>query len=286
MCVVLHWNPLPLLLFILFTSAVVAVVALISLLYFIYRSRDENKLHRHRPRAVSIRTGNAPRKFFSKLLYPVSWVSQMIKIPCTRVYFVIRRTLNSAATVVRWRNTQHSSFDHDQLIHDSRWQKFLRERVLPASEEAVHAGIPLENFPVVRQSQMGTIIAYSLDYIRDVFARKVEESSVSAPKERYVLLLRGPKTESETDLESKFKDVVTDMLQFKQVILMFLSLSLTFFIDFVEELGSVKFLANAVRRQICYLSLHPAKFACYVVFVNTLHLARYFVSDHFPEMSR
>lgn len=259
MCVVLHWNPLPLLLFILFTSAVVAVAALISLLYCIYRSRDENKLHRHRSRAVSIRTANAPRIFFSKLLHPVSWVSQMIKIPCTRVYFAIRRTLNSAATVVRWRNTQHSNFDHDQLIHDSRWQKFLRERVLPASEEAAHVGIPLGNFPVVRQSQMGTIIAYSLDYIRDVFARKVEESSVSGPKERYVLLLRGPKTESETDLEPRFKDVVTDMLQFKQVIVIFLFLSLKFLIDFLEELGSVKFLANAVLREnyVCTLqNLH------------------------------
>lgn len=225
MCVVLHWNPLPLLLFILFTSAVVAVAALLSLLYFIYRARSENKLHGRRPRPVSIRTASSSRKFFSKLLYPVSWVSQMIKNPCTRVYFAIRRTLHSAATVVRWRTTQHSIFDHDQLIHESRWQKFMRERVLPASEEAVHAGIPLENFPIVRQSQMGTIIAYSLEYIRDVFARNVDESSVTTPKERYVLLLRGPKTDTETELEPKFKDVVTDMLQFKQVTLIFFSLS-------------------------------------------------------------
>lgn len=152
----------------------------------------------------------------------------MIKNPCTRVYFAIRRTLHSAATVVRWRTTQHSIFDHDQLIHDSRWQKFLRERVLPASEEGIHAGIPLENFPIVRQSQMGTIIAYSLEYIRDVFARKVDESSVTTPKERYVLLLRGPKTDSETELEPKFKDVVTDMLQFKQVTLNFVPLPTVF----------------------------------------------------------
>lgn len=96
--------------------------------------------------------------------------------------------------------------------------------MLPASEEGIHAGIPLENFPIVRQSQMGTIIAYSLEYIRDVFARKVGESSVTTPKERYVLLLRGPKTDSETELEPKFKDVVTDMLQFKQVTLNFVPL--------------------------------------------------------------
>ena len=64
---------------------------------------------------------------------------------------------------------------------------------------------------------MGTIVAYSLEYIRDMFDRKVEDSSVSGSKERYVLLLKGPKTESETELEPKFKDVVTDMLQFKQV---------------------------------------------------------------------
>lgn len=89
--------------------------------------------------------------------------------------------------------------------------------MIPASEEAIHAGIPLESFPIVRQSNMGTIIAYSLEYIRDMFDRKVQDSSVSAPKERYVLLLRGPKTESEKELEPKFKDVVTDMLQFKQV---------------------------------------------------------------------
>lgn len=257
MCVVLHWNPLPLLLFILFTSAAVAVAALISLFYFIYRARDENKLHGRRPRPVSIRTASSSRIFFSKLLYPVSWVSQMIKTPCTRVYFAIRRTLHSAATVVRWRTTQHSTFDHDQLIHNSRWQKFLRERVLPASEQAVHAGIPMENFPIVRQSQMGTIIAYSLEYIRDVFARKVDESSVTTPKERYVLLLRGPKTESETELEPKFKDVVTDMLQFKQVTLIFLSLSEKFVIDYLEVLGSVK-----VLRSIAKIVISTLRFPC------------------------
>lgn len=89
--------------------------------------------------------------------------------------------------------------------------------MIPASEEAIRAGIPLEKFPIVRQSQMGTIVAYSLEYVRGMFDRKVEDNSVSSPKERYLLLLRGPKTESETELEPKFKDVVTDMLQFKQV---------------------------------------------------------------------
>lgn len=174
----------------------------------------------------------------------------MIKNPCTRVYFAIRRTLHSAATVVRWRTTQHSTFDHDQLIHDSRWQKFLRERVLPASEEGIHAGILLENFPIVRQSQMGTIIAYSLEYIRDVFARKVDESSVTTPKERYVLLLRGPKTDSETELEPKFKDVVTDMLQFKQVTLNFVPLPTVF-----HQLSRVFIMKGenfAVCRENCY----------------------------------
>lgn len=219
MCVVLHWNPLPLLLFILFTSAALAVTALISLLFFIYRSRSENKLNGRRSRPVSIRTASSPRLFFSKLFSPVTWASQMVTRSSTRVYLAIRRTLHSAANVVRWRTTQHSIFDHDQLIHDSRWEKFWRERVIPASEEAIRAGIPLENFPIVRQSQMGTIIAYSLEYIRDMFERKIEDRSVSAPKERYVLLLRGPKTRSETELEPKFKDVVTDVLQFKQVTL-------------------------------------------------------------------
>lgn len=201
----------------------------------------------------------------------------MIKNSVTRVYFAIRRTLHSAATVVRWRTTQHSSFDHDQLIHDSRWQKFLRERVLPASEQAVNAGIPLENFPIVRQSQMGTIVAYSLEYIRDMFNRNVEESSVCAPKERYVLLLRGPKTESETELEPKFKDVVTDMLQFKQVTL---SINV-FLIDCfaIEDLGSVKVLARAACGENCFYFSDKrfTKFAFYfIVFVGTVRLARFF----------
>lgn len=76
---------------------------------------------------------------------------------------------------------------------------------------------------------MGTIIAYSLEYIRDMFELKIEDRSVSAPKERYVLLLRGPKTRSETELEPKFKDVVTDVLQFKQV-------TVVLFIDGIEGL--------------------------------------------------
>ena len=151
------------------------------------------------------------------MLSPVTWGSQMITRSSTRVYLAIRRTLNSAANAVRWRTTQNPLFDHHQVIHDSRWEKFLRERVIPASEEAIRAGIPLEKFPIVRQSQMGTIVAYSLEYVRGMLDRKVEDNSVSAPRERYVLLLRGPKTESETELEPKFKDVVTDMLQFKQV---------------------------------------------------------------------
>lgn len=217
MCVVLHWNPLPLLFFILFTSAALAVTALMSLLFFLYRTRNEYKLNKRRSRPGSIRSTSSPRLFFSKLMSPVTWGSQMFTRGSTRVYLAIRRTLHSAANVVRWRTTQNPLFDHDQLIHDSRWEKFLRERVIPASEEAIRAGIPLEKFPIVRQSQMGTIVAYSLEYVRGMFDRKVEDNSVSSPKERYLLLLRGPKTESETELEPKFKDVVTDMLQFKQV---------------------------------------------------------------------
>lgn len=217
MCVVLHWNPLPLLFFILFTSAALAVIASISLLFFFYRAKSENKLRERRRRPVSIRTASSPRLFFSKMLSPVTWTFHTITRSSSRVYLSIRRTLHSAANVVRWRTSQNPIFEHEQLIHESRWDKFWRERVIPASEEAVRAGIPLEKFPIVRQSQMGTIVAYSLEYIRDMFDRKVEDSSVCGSKERYVLLLQGPKTESETELEPKFKDVVTDMLQFKQV---------------------------------------------------------------------
>lgn len=133
-------------------------------------------------------------------------------------YLAIRRTLHNAAKVVRWRTTHHAISAQDQLIQDSRWEKFWRERVIPASEEAIHSGIQLKNFPIVRQTHMGTIVAYSVEYIHDMFTRKVQDRSVSTPKERYVLLLRGPKTESEVQLEPVFKDVVTDMLQFKQVI--------------------------------------------------------------------
>ena len=233
MCVVLHWNPLPLLFFILFTSAALAVTALISLLFFIYKSRSENQLHGRRSRPVSIRTASLPRLFFSKLLFPFTWTSEMVTKTSSSVYLAIRRTLHNAANVVRWRTTQHSIFDHEQLIQDSRWEKFWRERVIPASEEATRAGIQLENFPIVRQTQMGTIIAYSVEYIRDMFARKVQDRSVTEPRERYVLLLRGPKTESETELEPKFKDVVTDMLQFKQVTCFFVFL---FLIDGLDEL--------------------------------------------------
>lgn len=218
MCVVLHWNPLPLLFFILFTSAVVAVTAFILLLFFIFNSRSESQIHRRRPRPVSIRTARSLQFFTSKLLYPLTWTSEMITSSSIYFYLAIRRTLHNAAKVVRWRTTHHAISDHDQLIQDSRWEKFWRERVIPASEEAIHSGIQLKNFPIVRQTHMGTIVAYSVEYIHDMFTRKVQDRSVSTPKERYVLLLRGPKTESEVQLEPVFKDVVTDMLQFKQVI--------------------------------------------------------------------
>jgi len=71
------------------------------------------------------------------------------------------------------------------------------------------------------------------------------------------LLLRGPKTESETELEPKFKDVVTDMLQFKQVTLIFLSLSEKFVIDYLEVLGSVK-----VLRSIAKIVISTLRFPC------------------------
>lgn len=218
MCVVLHWNPLPLLFFILFTSAVVAVTAFILLLFFIFNSRSESQIHRRRPRPVSIRTARSLQFFTSKLLYPLTWTSEMITSSSVYFYLALRRTLHNAAKVVRWRTTHHAISAHDQLIQDSRWEKFWRERVIPASEEAIHSGIQLKNFPIVRQTHMGTIVAYSVEYIHDMFTRKVQDRSVSTPKERYVLLLRGPKTESEVQLEPVFKDVVTDMLQFKQVI--------------------------------------------------------------------
>ena len=220
MCVVLHWNPLPLLYFILFTTAAaLAVTALVSLLFFVYRTRSESKLNVRRSRPVTIRTARSTREFFAKAFSPVNLASQMITSGSSRVYFAIRRTLHSAANVVRWRTSQNPVFDHEKLIHDSRWQKFWREKVIPASEEAIHAGIPLEKFPVVRQSELGTIVAYSMEFVRDMFDRKAGNSTVcSSSKERFVLLLRGPKTESEAELEPRFKDVVTDMLQFKQVI--------------------------------------------------------------------
>lgn len=104
---------------------------------------------------------------------------------------------------------------------------------------------------------MGTIIAYSLEYIRDVFARNVDESSVTTPKERYVLLLRGPKTDTETELEPKFKDVVTDMLQFKQVTtLIFFSLSpkIDSLLDYISrDVESVKILRSVAKMVISAL---------------------------------
>ena len=219
MCVVLHWNPLPLMYFILFTLAALAVTAFVSLLFFVYRSRSESKLNGRRSRTVAIRTTSSRRRLLQKASFPIKFASQMITSGFARVYLAARRTLRSAANVVRWRTSQNPAFDHDKIINDSRWERFWREKVIPASEEAIKAGIPLEKFPVVRQSKMGTTVAYSMEFVRSMLDRKLDDSNVSLPKERYVLLLRGPKTESEEELEPRFKDVVTDMLQLKQVIL-------------------------------------------------------------------
>lgn len=205
--------------FILFTLAALAVTAVASLLFFVYRLRSERKLNRRRSRTVTIRTTRSTRQLSRKASFPFNFASQMITSGVSRVYLAASRTLHSAANVVRWRTSQNPAFDHEKIIHDSRWERIWREKVIPASEDAIKAGIPLEKFPVVRQSKMGTTVAYSMEFIRGMLDRKLDDTNVSQPKERYVLLLRGPKTESEEELEPRFKDVVTDMLQLKQVIL-------------------------------------------------------------------
>ena len=218
MCVVLHWNPLPLVVFVLFTSTALAATGIIIILFYLWRSRTKKKNPERQSRMLVRKTTNSSPRVLSSLLYPVSWVSEASVRASVSAW---RRTLNSAASVVRWRTAERSLFDHEQLIHNKRWEKFSRERVVPsASEEIIHAaGIPLANFPIVRQSQMGNVIAYSFQYLRDVFVRKVEETYGASQRERYVLLLRGPNTSSQSELETKFKDVVTDMLHFKQVTL-------------------------------------------------------------------
>ncbi|EDO37708.1 predicted protein [Nematostella vectensis] len=158
-------------------------------------------------------------------------------VELSRVYAV--RTLHSAANVIRWKNSTEAAFDHEKILHDSRWERFWRERVLPADSELSHSDIPLDAFPVVRQTKLGVVVAYSLDYVKDIFARKASEPSVAGPKERYVLLLRSPKLDTQVQLEPLFKDVVTDMLQFKQEMKQEL-------IDYKDIISSLQLLSKQV----------------------------------------
>lgn len=204
MCVALHWSLFPLLSFILFSATLVLLTSLALIVYFVVRDEAARGL-----------VSRKDSKETSLWTSPLTWTKNMLcRAP---VYTALRRLYSNSANVIRWKNARDSKFDHEQIIHDARWQAFWRERVLPANNEFLRSDIPLDAFPVVRQTELGLVIAYSLDYIKDIFARKdVDEPSVS-PKERYVLILRSPKTESNDEIEPAFKDVVTDMLQFKQV---------------------------------------------------------------------
>ena len=216
MCVVMHWNPFPLLLIILLAALGVTTL-LLGLLIAVFRPRSQERRDQPHSRA---RVYSPLRSGWSKSVFsPLASARSMFARAAVPVYSVCRRTLNSAASVVRWKTPEKAVFDHEQLIHDARWQKFWRERVLPATSEHLQGLIPPEHFPVVRKSQLGTIVAYSVDYVKSMFAPDESKPSttVGGSRERYVLVLRGPKTESEAQTEPMFKDVVTDMLQLKQV---------------------------------------------------------------------
>ena len=215
MCVIMHWNPFPLLFLILLTAIVLTALLLGLLAICAFKARAKEKTtERKRPAKLSRRSGITGTAI---LLSPMYSAYNMIARTAVPVYLACRRTLHSAASVIRWKTPEKSTLDHEQLIHDSRWQTFCKERVLPASSETFQGIIPLEHFPLVRQSQLGTLVAYSVDYVRNMFTRDEGEESVAVPRERHVLLLRGPKTRSEGETEPLFKDVVTDMLQLKQV---------------------------------------------------------------------
>jgi hypothetical protein len=205
MCVALHWSLFPLLSFFLFTATLVLLSALTLILYIVLKERNEG--------VVSREHSSLPTTFWSS---PLTWTANMLSRPPVFAYSLIKRQFNSAASVIRWKNGTQSTFDHDSILHNSRWQSFWRERVLPANNEFLRSDIPLDAFPVVRQTQLGLIVAYSLDYVKDIFQQKQVQPSVSKP-ERYVLILRSPKTNTADEIEPSFKEVVTDMLQFKQV---------------------------------------------------------------------
>lgn len=203
MCVALHWSLFPILSFILFTATLVLLSSLTLIVYIVLKERDE---------AVVSRERSSPNFWTS----PFTWTANMLSRPPVFAYSLLKRQFNSVVSVIRWKNSTQSAFDHDNILHNSRWQKFWRERVLPANNEFLRSDIPLDAFPVVRQTQLGLIVAYSLDYVKDIFQQNEVPPSVSKP-ERYVLILRSPKTNATDEIEPSFKEVVTDMLQFKQV---------------------------------------------------------------------
>ena len=211
MCVAFPFNPFPLLEWVLFISLGLLAVALALLLLLIYNQFSERKAGaRESPRKSKPRwpLGNALSIFLS----PWIWTTTMVVRPLIFTYSVIKRTFSS---FTRWR-TDKSTFDHEQLVHDSRWEKFWREKVLPVNSERLRSCIPLDLFPIVRQTQLGTVVAYSEQYVRNVFLRGSEHPQTT-PRERFVLVLRGPRSEDENNTEPRFKDVVTDMLRLKQV---------------------------------------------------------------------
>lgn len=205
MCVALHWSLFPILSFILFTATLVLLSSLALIVYIVLKERDEAVAPRER--------SSVPPNLWTS---PFIWAANMLSRPPVFVYSLLRRQFNSVASIIRWKNSTQSTFKHDDILHNSRWQKFWRERVLPANNEFLRSDIPLDAFPVVRQTKLGLIVAYSLDYVKDIFQQSEVPSSVSKP-ERYVLILRSPKTNATDEIEPSFKEVVTDMLQFKQV---------------------------------------------------------------------
>lgn len=211
MCVVFPLNPFPFLEWILFIALGLLALALSSLLWIVYSEYSERTKAKESPRKSKPRrtTGNSGENV---LLYPWIWTSTMLARPFAFFYHAFRRTFTSFS----WWRSEQTHFDHKQLAYDSRWEKFWRERVLPADSEQLRSCIPLDLFPIVRQTQLGTIVAYSERYVQEVFARSSRESQGS-PRERFVLVLRGPKSKNESNTEPRFKDVVTDMLQLKQV---------------------------------------------------------------------
>lgn len=207
MCVALHWSLFPLLTFILFFATLVLLTSIALIIYFIVRDQNESRTLR------STRT-TRENNFWSS---PLTWTKNMLcRAP---IYTAIRRQFSNASNIIRWKNSTESKFDHEQILHDARWQAFWRERVLPANNEFLRSDIPLDTFPVVRQSQLGLLIAYSQDFVRDIFVQKekVKSGASNSSRRQYALILRSAGAEQNDELEPAFKEVVTDMLQFKQV---------------------------------------------------------------------